>query len=209
MLICLNGPPRAGKTWIADYLVEYWGFTKLNLARSFKSFIAESLNVSVDTLEDIKDQVFHPDNSHNSLIASPIVRDMCKAEEITVRELFIDAANLIERVDPAAWVRRAMSGVDVSNDLYVLDSIGKVSQWAWIVANTNTMDIDLWRVGANSADFKAVQFPDGRHGIGKDTLNSTHLYRQIINMPKNVQWCESGETERQIIETLIELGAAN
>jgi len=209
MLIGLNGPPRIGKTFTADYLVENYGFRKLNLAQGFKSFIAESLDVSLQTLEEIKDHAFQPDNSHISTIASPTIRNMLEPDNTKVRDLFIEAANLIERVDASAWIRRSLKDIDIRNNCYVLDSVGKIAQWAYVVHHYEWGEHCLWRLYNKDRGLGWNLFSDGRQGINKFTFNKKIDFCALENEPFSNKWKMDGELEDQIAQEMVRLGVAH
>lgn len=68
-IILLNGLPRSGKDTFADYLVDNYNYKKLSFAYILKDILATSLDISIETLEDFKnDNVkirFHETNGYN------------------------------------------------------------------------------------------------------------------------------------------------
>lgn len=170
MIICLNGPPRVGKTTVADILVQK-GAIKLDLTFPFRKFVQEVFELDDHEFQSRKDdsEVF--------------------GGRATIRDIQIDVANACERGDPNIWVWKALCTINPSK-YYVLDSIGKRSQWRWIKKNAHD-DLVMWRI--NDADrSKYKEFPDlfidGREGI-KVELNDSAVteFRVVSNDREEVR----------------------
>lgn len=177
MLLCLNGAPRAGKTFLSDYLVGNLEFRRVNLAFHFKKFVARSLDLDMGYLESIKDQDLFIDNSYVGAMANPPRR----RPPLKVRNLFIEAADLIENVDPAVWVRRAVEELNISKHNYVLDSVGKREQWAWLISEYKSEDLLLWKVINRDSEINLKEYEDGRHSIEIQDFTVPYRHDLIYN----------------------------
>jgi len=124
VIICLNGPPGAGKTTLTNYLVDQYGVSKMDLTLPFKNFVADCFNISKKELETFKD---------------------ADTNGTSYREICIKIADALEDADPNVWVKMVSRTFVPGTGIHILDSIGKRCQWEWI-KNNIAGKVVLWSV---------------------------------------------------------------
>lgn len=165
MLIVLNGPPQAGKTTMAKELIRL-GAIEVVLNAPFKKFVLDNLQVYGD-YNAAKDAA----SSFGSDYADQYVAPVPPARA-TVRDAMIAAADALELCDPAVWVRNAIAPIlrlVEGNDVFVLDSIGKSAQWAWLRGCISNHHLVLVKVRRDpQLTLPGAVFSDGRCDINQD-----------------------------------------
>lgn len=147
MLLLLNGPPQVGKTTIKDMLVEM-GAHQIVLNRPFVRFVQEALDINDDEMRAGKDR--------------PLAEHGFQAP---IRDALIAAADAVELVDPAVWVRCALQDKPLTKgQVYVLDSLGKQAQYDWILDYIDHPHVVL-RPFRHLDDLKEPVYSDGRERV--------------------------------------------
>lgn len=150
MIICLNGHPLSGKTTIANRLISIHGFTEVPLNRPFRDFVLSCIPYPKSSYNTMKDASL-PDRGGNPA---------------TIRSLMIDVANVIEAYDPSVWARLAVDGIVHSPESkWSFDSIGKLSQWEFLVKTVGRDKLLLVQPYRDPEQMKMPVYPDGRDNI--------------------------------------------
>ena len=169
IIVCMNGGPRSGKTTFADRLVHRHGFEKVDLSRPFKEFVNYCLDIGGYNID--KDQVIDRESA------------------MTLRDLYIEVADSLERFKPSIWMEVQMKGFFVGEseapDKIVIDSVGKIEQWVWLCkASEQYGFIDLKLVNVFSDDNCEVikMYLDGRHRVTKNNNQYGKFVEEFYNI---------------------------
>lgn len=162
MIVALNGPPGAGKSTIAGVLSERpFNMRVINLAQPF-----------IDFTNDVLLEGRSPGYDHKDKEVAPGHR--------TLRDTYIEVANLYERQNPRVWIEYAMRGFNFeSTQNVVIDSIGKKQQFEYLVEKAHRLEeSNLVLIKVDDHDYRKwgssfSEFSDHRHrmmGSDRDKL---------------------------------------
>lgn len=196
IVIALNGAPRAGKTTFKDFLVKSYGFKDVKIATDFKEYVSNCLGRSMDDLEATKSEPVKFRRKYRSYMTDPTP----VPPELTVRDLMIRAADVMEGVDEAFWMSKTTDQIvkDSVNDWgdvklprkVVIDSIGKRSQLAWLMMWMESKGLSLNGLivvrphrSSEEVDSEDPVFSDGRHRIERSDfsvpINIVEVYNRV------------------------------
>jgi len=171
MIICLNGPPKSGKTTAAKIL-ESCGMEILDLSKPFREFIQNALGLTPHEMKIYKD--------------SRILFET----GVTIRSIQISIATEMERINPVIWVENAVRKAFYDRN-YVLDSVGKVVQWEYLVKSGH--ELVLWRI--DDEDNSKYKYYPNLFTDGRENIDITSVKNDISTMTIHNTHCTQRNDE--------------
>lgn len=197
-IIGLTGFAGAGKSTVAQYLVEQHGFTRLSFAAPLKKML-RTLDpyLGFDTRYSAKPVRL------SKLLAFGMDENQIKASAFGGeyrRLLQVLGTDCIRAVDDSFWVRAALSQITEADDKVVFDDV-RFPNEAKVIHNFN--DWGLWNVqreGYAAVNGHASEQHAGKMGeaIILDNITLEHLYSQVDDALDSLTYerpCGCGDKE--------------
>lgn len=190
MIIGIAGKARAGKTTVANYIRNYYGFSIVNFADPIKRGLEAMLDLTPKALDELK------------ICGNPIIPNT----DITVRKLLQTLGTEWGReiVDESFWIKLAENEIKkLKNQFFsqtniVIGDVRFISEAKWITAKTGKVisvkrDVVVNHFGyekhSSERDLNAID------DIADYTIDNSKshgfLFRQVDGIMKELNYCKN------------------